>query len=98
MTRAILEKALDFFVALEFASYNIDGGYDKISKIFEEEMSMADGIVRQYAKQLKDKSLSVMQERFYSITNSLKYKQSGYHSSTVYSTLNSNWRGVGEWK
>ena len=100
VNKDMLELALDFLISLEPDPElpNAMEIYDRKCEKHQKEIDKARKIIRWYGEQIEPKSLEFMQEKFYEITNSSKYRQSAIHCSVVYSTLNSVWNGIGPWR
>lgn len=100
VTRAMLEKAIDFIIILEPDpdDPNSDKIYSRRCKVYSDDIEMAEDAIRQYGDQIEPKTLENMQEEFYAITNSTKYRQTLIHNSVAYSCLNHGWDRIGPWR
>jgi hypothetical protein len=97
VTKVKLEEALDFMISIETdPATGAEEYHDNLIK-YKREVQMARQAVRKYGEQIFPRTLENMQNEFYSITNSIKYRQSVTHCSVAYSMLSSGWDGIGAW-
>lgn len=95
-----LEKALDLLISIEpsLESLSPDEEYRTNIKNNRVEIDKAELVLKEYAIQNQHKPLETMQEMYYSLVNSDKYRQSSVNQSVVCASLNRAWNGIGDWK
>jgi hypothetical protein len=97
ISRQQLEEAIDFMISIEPDPEIImeHTDYKKIMKKHAKKIQEAELIVKQYGNQIADEE---MQNEFYSIVQSKKYRQSAKHQSVAYTALNDGWHGIKGWQ
>lgn len=99
VSRELLEDALDFLISLEADENDPDGdAYEKNIANAGETYSKAETVIRNFGEQISPRTLSNMQDVYYSFTNSLKYRASAVTLSVATSSLNAGWHGIGNWR
>lgn len=106
---ALLEKALDFMIALEpdLDAIARTGGFAALEQAERQaeitrsekksEIEKVEAIARQYGAQIQPSTLTNMQGVYYSIINSAKYSRTPISSSVAGCVLRRAWDGIGEW-
>lgn len=96
---ALMEDALDYFVSIEPDPERVID-YDTYMSQFKNDECFIKShlILRRFGEQIFPKTLSNMQDVFYSITNLPKYLSDAGCCSTVRSYLNDALNGIGPWK
>ena len=101
VSRKLLEKALDLFISLEpvnQSSPTADEEYKSNCKVNSDLIARADKIIVNYGMQIYPETLENMQDIYYSITNTPKYRNNPSNCSLVCSVLNSAWDGISGWQ
>jgi|SRR5476651_389341 len=93
--RPQVEAALDFYIMLEPDGLG-RGGADRIK--FTKELANARRIIRQYGEQFMPCKIEVLQDQFYSFSNSNKYRYSMETISVVRTVLSVAWEGLAGWR
>jgi hypothetical protein len=93
VNRIQVESALDFFIMIE---PDFDQAVDETK--FVQEKIQARQIIRQYAVQHLPCSLDVLQDLFYSFSNSNKYLYNIETISVVRTMLSTCWEGLAGWR
>lgn len=97
--RILLEKALDFMISLDPDPSSPTAEEDYRERVISQakEITNAENILRQFGKQINPLTLDRMQDVYYSITNSAKYRNSSLTCCVVRVSLNNAWNGIGNW-
>lgn len=92
----LLHEALDFMISLEpdYESPTAMEDYQAAIAVKHIEVTNATAIMRKYGEQIRPLTLERMQEVFYLITNSVRYRG----DSVVRSSLNAAWDGIEGWR
>lgn len=100
VSKELLEEAIDFMISIEpnTESLTCDQEFKESRNKYKAEINMVYAAIRQYGRQISNKTLVNMQDIFYSIINSDKYLQSPKHGSVAYTLLNHCWNGIGAWR
>lgn len=100
VSRELLERALTLFIEAEpDPSLLLDSKrYRESIGITNKAIDNANLIIRNFGMQIHPKNLSRMQDVYYDITNSPKYRQSGVICSVVRAALSMNWDGINGWQ
>lgn len=99
VTRSQVEQVLDFNILLEPADQadpDAEAMYAARTAKWQATIEKGNAIVRQYGTQMS--SRADMQDRFYSFTNSPKYRKTLTSISVARTVLNSCWDGIHGWK
>jgi len=100
VTRNQAEAALDFYIMIEPEPGDLNSAlvHADHQKKFKVEIEKADKILRQYGEQISPRTLSAMQDHFYSFSNSNKYRYSAETISVVRTELSGAWNGLNGWR
>jgi hypothetical protein len=93
--REQVEAALDLYIMIEPDGFG-HGGANPAK--FVKELANAKQIVRRYGQQFLPCDLTVLQDEFYSFSNSDKYRYTAETISVVRTVLSVNWEGLAGWR
>lgn len=96
----LIKAALDFFVSIQPASDDPDGGekYERALTDNADTIQRAEAILRTLGEGIEPRTLESMEYVYYGIVESQRYNLNAEAASCVRSTLSRAWRGIGPWQ
>jgi hypothetical protein len=100
VTRADVHRILAFFIDIEPEPDEIGSveEYDALMERHHDRIEAGNRTLRAYGEQIEVKTLSNMQEVYYSFTNDPRYLERSLWVAVITSTLRRAWDGVGPWR
>jgi hypothetical protein len=100
VARSDVHRVLAFFIEIEPEPEDVDSAeeYAALMDQYRDQIEAGKLTLRAYGEQIKIKTLSNMQEVYYSFTNDPRYLDRALWVYVVTSVLSEAWHGVGPWR